>query len=149
MSTSTAAISGSSGITALTTDVPGSARVPTKQLGQEDFLKLLVAQLGAQDPTSPVKDTDFIAQMAQFSSLSQSQQTGKDIEALQAQQQILQANGLLGRTVALQVDKNTTVQGQVSAVTIAAGTPQLVVNGQGFAMDQIVSITPTVAGTTP
>ena len=50
-----------------------------KTLGQEDFLTILITQLSNQDPTQPMKDTEFIAQMAQFSSVQQlseiSQQT--------------------------------------------------------------------------
>ena len=39
------------------------------ELGKEDFLQLLTVQLKFQDPLNPMQDTDFIAQLAQFSSL--------------------------------------------------------------------------------
>ena len=44
-------------------------RKPKQELGKDDFLQLLVAQLTHQDPTSPLEDTQFVAQMAQFTSL--------------------------------------------------------------------------------
>ena len=46
-------------------------RKPKQELGKDDFLQLLVAQLTHQDPTSPMEDTQFVAQMAQFTSLEQ------------------------------------------------------------------------------
>ena len=56
-----------------------TSRVPIQTLGQNDFLKLLVTQMTSQDPLNPQKDTDFIAQMAQFSSLEQSKTMASDV----------------------------------------------------------------------
>ena len=51
--------------------LPGFDRVVKKNLDQSDFLKLLATQMANQDPLSPQKDTDFIAQMSSFSSSAQ------------------------------------------------------------------------------
>jgi hypothetical protein len=66
--------------------------LPTQTLNQQDFLNLLVTELQNQDPMNPMSDTDFIAQMAQFSTLQQSQQTYQSISEMQA-------TNLIGSTV--------------------------------------------------
>ncbi|HMJ92312.1 MAG TPA: flagellar hook capping FlgD N-terminal domain-containing protein [Candidatus Acidoferrum sp.] len=128
------------------------ARLPMKVLGQNDFLKLLVAQLAAQDPMNPQKDTEFIAQMAQFSSLEQTKVMQSDIAALRMQQDFVQANSLLGREVILQLGSEDTVRGVVSAVDIEAGTPKIVVNDQAYDMANLLSVSlvqPQTASTAP
>ncbi|EMK05485.1 flagellar hook assembly scaffolding protein [Leptospira kirschneri] len=57
-------------------------RSSVKSLGKDDFLKLLITQLSSQDPTNPVKDQDFIAQMAQFSSLEQMNNISNGIQKM-------------------------------------------------------------------
>lgn len=61
-------------------------REKPKQLGKDDFLKLLITQLSKQDPTNPVRDQDFIAQMANFSSLEQMKNVATSVQRLEAKQ---------------------------------------------------------------
>lgn len=71
-------------------------------LGKDAFLKLLVTQLQYQDPTSPMDNSQFISQMAQFSSLEQMQNVAFAIENLTAvtqQSQMIQFNSFIGKTV--------------------------------------------------
>lgn len=121
--------------------VESSTRLPTQTLDQSDFLKLLVAQLTSQDPLNPKADLDSIAQMAQFSALEQSQSMQADIELLRTQQQLLQANAMLGRMVEIQVNAETRTTGAIEAVHIVAGTPQIVVDGKAYDLSQVVTIT--------
>lgn len=75
---------------------------PKKELGQEDFLKLLTTQLRFQDPLKPVDNQEFIAQMAQFSSLDSLQNLQKGFDALSTaltSNQALQASSMVGRSV--------------------------------------------------
>ena len=136
------------GTTAMLTGTLGdtSSRIPSQTLGQQDFLKLLVAQFTMQDPLNPKKDTDFIAQMASFSSLEQARSMQQDIAAMRTEQKVMQASSLLGRTVGIQVDEDTVAAGVVSAVEVEAGTPRVVVGGQLYDLDQILTITPTPIG---
>ncbi len=75
-------------------------------MGKEDFLRLLVTQLRYQDPLSPEDPKDFVAQLAQFSSLEQQinanknlQDMGELFKSLKESQSMTQAIALLGKTV--------------------------------------------------
>ncbi len=121
---------------------PAQSSFPVQTLNQDDFLKLLVTQLASQDPLNPQQDTQFIAQMAQFTALEQAKEMATNIASLRTEQEFLQANALLGRTVALQTGQDTPTTGTVSAVEVDAGTPKLVVNGQPYDLSQVLTITP-------
>lgn len=71
-------------------------------LGKDDFLKILITQLQHQDPTNPVEDKEFIAQMAQFSTLEQMQNMTKAMEDLlesQLQTQLMAYTSFIGQEV--------------------------------------------------
>jgi|JI10StandDraft_1071094.scaffolds.fasta_scaffold1191648_1 flagellar basal-body rod modification protein FlgD len=130
------------------TPTESNPRVPEKTMGQDDFLKLLVTQFTNQDPMSPMKDTEYIAQMAQFTSLEQTKTMSSEIAKLRADSQLTQSNSLIGRTVELQPDpsnQDIRLIGTVSAVTITAGTPQIVVNNTPYDLSTVLSIRPTAA----
>lgn len=58
------------------------ATQPKNDLDKDAFLRLLTTQLAHQDPLNPIEDQEFIAQLAQFSSLEQMQAMNKNIESL-------------------------------------------------------------------
>jgi flagellar basal-body rod modification protein FlgD len=125
---STTAVSSVSSIKTNTDEA--AVRLPSKTLGQDDFLQLLVAQLSAQDPLNPQKDTEFIAQMAQFSSLEQTRA-----------QQVQQATGLIGKTVTLRDETGAVTTGKVSGINLEQpGKALIVVDGQPYSMDQLVGV---------
>ena len=110
-------------------------------LNQQDFLQLLVAQMQNQDPLNPQSDTDMAAQMAQFTSLTQS-------SAMSSSLSMLQANSLIGTTVTLRIDPKTTASGVVQGVILNGSTPQIIVNGSTYDLSQITSVAPTTTTTT-
>ena len=71
-------------------------------LGKDAFLQILITQLQNQDPTSPMDDREFIAQMAQFSSLEQMQNMTKAMENLlisQEETQLMSYTSFIGKEV--------------------------------------------------
>ncbi len=86
----TQTVTGTAGTAKTSSD--STTRKVTKELGKDEFMQILVAQLKNQDPLSPMEDTEFIAQMAQFSVLEQ-------IQNLNAGNNFAQACGLVGKQV--------------------------------------------------
>lgn len=81
---------------------PIATRAPTNKLGQQEFLKLMTTQLRNQDPLKPLESSEFLGQIAQFSTVSGIQDLQASFSqlanSLQANQ-TLQAAALIGRNV--------------------------------------------------
>ena len=114
-------------------------RSPQQELGKDDFLKILITQLQHQDPTKPMEDREFIAQMAQFSSLEQMTNMSSQFTELAAMLKGAQAMNLIGRNVEI-VQGDSFIQGSVEAVTGGA-FPQLLVNGAYYDLEDISKVT--------
>jgi flagellar basal-body rod modification protein FlgD len=115
-----------------------NGRTAKQELGKDDFITLLLAQLAHQDPTKPMENTDFIAQMAQFSSLEQMSNIGTGFNKLADKLGNSEAFSMLGKTVELGVG-DTAITGTVERVTRGA-QPEVMVNGMLYGMDYINKI---------
>ncbi|MCI5644604.1 MAG: flagellar hook assembly protein FlgD [Treponema porcinum] len=115
-----------------------NGRTASQQLGKDDFLKLLITQLSNQDPTNPMEDTQFIAQMAQFSSLEQMTNMNESFNKMASMINSSQAAATIGRTVDIDIG-DTTARGVVEATTMGAH-PQVMVNGMYYDLDKIKAV---------
>jgi flagellar basal-body rod modification protein FlgD len=107
-------------------------------LDQNDFLKILITQLQHQDPTSPVEDKDFIAQMAQFSSLEQITNMNAGFQKMSGLLSSSEASQVLGKTVEIN-DGNSTIRGVVDKV-MRGENPLVSVNGAIYDFSQVESV---------
>lgn len=114
------------------------------ELGKDQFLQLLITQLRYQDPISPVDDKEFIAQMAQFSSLEQMQNLNTNMSEMMLAQQKLtslgQATQMIGKSVELFTHEGESIFGEVSGVQFKNGWPEIIVDGKLYDFGEIVAI---------
>jgi flagellar basal-body rod modification protein FlgD len=111
---------------------------PSQNLGKDDFLKILIAQLAHQDPTAPMEDKEFIAQMAQFSSLEQMTSMAGDFARLTNMLAGSEARSSLGKSVEL-MEGDRVIQGAVKAVT-RDESPRILVNGEYYQWYQVTKV---------
>ncbi|CAM3548437.1 flagellar hook assembly protein FlgD [Paracidovorax anthurii] len=127
-----------SGISSTTTNLRANG------LGQEDFMKILLTQLTYQDPMKPMDNQQFMAQMAQFTSLEQTQQLNDKITTLIGNQAALQSVGLIGRTV----DVNSTsgaLTGTVISLSLAGDSPLITLRTSAGATLQNIGLSQITA----
>ncbi|NBB09822.1 flagellar hook assembly protein FlgD [Pseudomonas sp. SLFW] len=104
----------------------GDATTGASSLGKDAFLKLLVTQMQNQNPLDPQDNTQFVAQLAQFSSLENMQNLSTSVDAIGGMyqsSQALQAASLVGRTVI--VDSGSTYSDSGKGVAGAINLPAL------------------------
>ncbi|ERL46229.1 4-hydroxy-3-methylbut-2-enyl diphosphate reductase protein [Candidatus Micropelagos thuwalensis] len=115
------------------------------QLGQADFLKLMTTQLQNQDPFAPMDNADFIAQMAQFSTVTGITDMGETLKGMSDQLQefrIATASNLLGHSVLVpgnlaRPDENGEIHGVVDLPSSASTSNIRFTNEQGEILHQV------------
>jgi len=124
-----------------------------KELGKDAFLNLLIAQLKNQDPLAPQGNSEFIAQLAQFSQVEGLQKLDDRLGALLLQQQsvqALQAAALVGKQVLLPSDTAFLQAGELfkgsAALPVASGAVQVSVYDEQGALVRTIDLGMQKAG---
>ena len=113
-------------------------KVQKQEMGKDEFIKILITQLSHQDPTAPMEDKEFIAQMAQFSSLEQMTNMAQDFSKLASVFSNSEAVSSLGKQVEIP-NGDEVVTGTVKAVTRGMD-PEVLVNGSYYAWEQVSKV---------
>ncbi|MGE5392096.1 MAG: flagellar hook capping FlgD N-terminal domain-containing protein [Deltaproteobacteria bacterium] len=123
------------------TNTTSSSTNSASSLGKDDFLKLLITELAAQDPLEPMDDKEFISQMSSFSALEQMQNMNAGFTSLKSvitdtlipNIMMQQSSSLIGQQVSYPgTDKDgkaVTLTGTVDKVVVADGKTYCMVNG--------------------
>lgn len=113
------------------------------ELGRDSFLRLLVTELRHQDPTQPMQDKEFIAQMAQFSSLEQMTNINDAIQNLHKSSRATEAFSLLGKKVdAVITSSGEQITGTVSKISYRNNIVRLLVNNRELDLSEISAVYP-------
>ena len=96
-------------------------------LDANDFLQLLTTEMQNQDPTQPVDDTQSVAQLAQFSALSATENLNQSFQNFESNFAVLQSASLVGKTVTVDTsqtgDNSSTLTGSITSVSVQNGQP--------------------------
>ena len=122
-----------------------NGRTPKTELGKDDFLQLLITQLSHQDPTAPMEDTQFIAQMAQFSSLEQMTNMSSSFSKLNSLFTGSEASNAVGKNVDIEMG-DATVSGTIAAAS-RGDYPQVLVNGSWYDWSSVKTVYAENGGT--
>ena len=119
-------------------------RLPAKTMGQTEFLSLLVTQMRNQDPLKPVSDTEFIAQMAQFTSLEQTKEMSADLQQLRQSYNLTQGTALMGKPVKVatgEKENQVFTNGIVTDIKVNKdGDVSVILNGQTYDLDSVIEV---------
>jgi flagellar basal-body rod modification protein FlgD len=121
---------------------PTSGTDAYSKLDTEVFLKLLITELGNQDPLQPMDSAQIINQISQIRSIQASTQLTTTLEAVLLGQNVATASSLLGRTITGMTDDSRSVTGQVDRVSVVGGEARLQVGDSTVSLKNVSEILP-------
>jgi flagellar basal-body rod modification protein FlgD len=114
---------------------------PTANLNDNTFLQLMVDQLQNQDPLNPTDTSDYLSQLAQFTSLEQETNTATATGQLQTETASTEALNLLGKTVSYTDSTGASQSGQVQSIDLTGSSPTLTIGtATGILTSQVTSV---------
>jgi len=119
------------------------------KLGKDEFLQLLMEQMKNQDPLDPMKSTDTIAQLAQFSSLEQMTNLNTTFSGFARQDGLIQSMLLKGRSVEATKEDGTSVSGTIENVVWDSDGMTLTIGGVAYPMSSLKSLSLAEVVTAP
>ena len=126
----------------------GVASAGAQTLDKDAFLKLLVAQLKNQDPSSPMDTSQMMAQTTQLSTMEQltaMSETSRESFALQMR---IAASGLVGQQISATTDDGVTHVGRATGVSFAGSVPVVSFDGISVALDKVSAVGSSASSTT-
>lgn len=142
------------GITSGGAGFGGGSSLASQELGKDAFMQLLVSQMQNQDPINPQSNEDFIAQLAQFSSLEQMENLNGSLEQMAAVSesnalinQLSAASNLIGQNVDyFDPETGELMSGDVESVRIEDAVAFLNINGESIALSYLTEINGPASG---
>ncbi len=117
------------------------AGIESISTGKEDFLRLFVAQLKAQNPLNPQEGHEFIAQLAQFTSLEQLMNLNTSFSDMLKYQQLLEGGELIGKNASyIGTGSDLNPQGVISGIKINDGAIAAMIGGEEVPISNITGI---------
>jgi flagellar basal-body rod modification protein FlgD len=113
-----------------------SAAGAQSTLNLQDFMQVLMTQLTYQDPLKPMDNQEFLAQIAQFTALGQTQQLNANIQAMLSNQAAEQSVGLIGKTVTVTTASGVQT-GSVASIDLSGSAPQLTITTSAGSLSNI------------
>ncbi|MBC8347714.1 MAG: hypothetical protein O3A82_11790 [Verrucomicrobia bacterium] len=118
-----------------------SSSSSSNTMGMEDFLQLLTTQIANQDPLEPMKDTEFISQMANVASLENQQKFTQSFTEFAESQNQVATQAYLGRKVTIETNSGERKSSVAEAVERSAdGQITVTVDGKAYPIANIVRV---------
>ena len=135
------------------TDSSAETKNDKQTLMQNDFLKLLTTQLKNQDPLSPVDDSQFLAQMAQFSALEQMSNVAQSVRELNnnmtwlaSQSLLTQGAAMIGKEAVAIGEDGSQVSGTISSIRVDGNSLKVLIGEEAVNIENILEIKQAAEG---
>lgn len=117
-----------------------STAASSNNLDKNAFLKILMAQLSNQDPLGNQDNSQYIAQMAQFSALEQSQNMNASMEKMLISQKVTEGSMMIGKNVVFSENNDSYIQGTVKGLIIEQGKVYLNTENGIYDIDNVIGV---------